>query len=98
MASSNNLTSLALTLGVFGDGEEAVDDRKEEGANTTVTEISSEASGPAKSPSDDDGGDKSKKRKKYHRHTAQQIHELEAYVTHSFYYFFYLFIVFFKGN
>ncbi|KAJ0440783.1 putative transcription factor & lipid binding HD-SAD family [Helianthus annuus] len=78
MASSNNLTSLALTLGVFGDGEEAVDDRKEEGANTTVTEISSEASGPAKSPSDDDGGDKSKKRKKYHRHTAQQIHELEA--------------------
>ncbi|KAI3727234.1 hypothetical protein L1987_67046 [Smallanthus sonchifolius] len=85
-------TSLSLTLGIFRDGEEAVDDRKEEGANTTVTEISSETSGPARSRSDDDfdvdpdvddGDDannknKSKKRKKYHRHTAEQIREMEA--------------------
>ncbi|KAI3759684.1 hypothetical protein L6452_07680 [Arctium lappa] len=86
-------TSLALTLGIFREGEEeAVDDRKEDGANTTVTEISSENSGPARSRSDDDfdvdpdvddGDDdnnknKSKKRKKYHRHTAEQIREMEA--------------------
>ncbi|KAL4583889.1 hypothetical protein LXL04_008474 [Taraxacum kok-saghyz] len=85
-------TSLALTLGIFRDIKEAVDDRKEGGANTTVTEISSEYSGPARSRSDeefdadpdvDDGDDdnnknKSKKRKKYHRHTAEQIREMEA--------------------
>ncbi|KAK1434115.1 hypothetical protein QVD17_11033 [Tagetes erecta] len=85
-------TSLSLTLGIFRDGEEAVDDRKEDGANTTVTEISSENSGPLRSRSDDDfdvdpdvddGDDvdrknKSKKRKKYHRHTAEQIREMEA--------------------
>lgn len=85
-------TSLALTLGIFRDIKEAVDDRKEDGANTTVTEISSEYSGPARSRSDDDldvdpdvddGDDdnnknKSKKRKKYHRHTAEQIREMEA--------------------
>ncbi|KVI05986.1 hypothetical protein Ccrd_015688 [Cynara cardunculus var. scolymus] len=88
-------TSLALTLGFFREGEEqAVDDRREDGGNTTttVTEISSENSGPARSRSDDDfdvdpdvddGDDdnnknKSKKRKKYHRHTAEQIREMEA--------------------
>ncbi|KAK9066246.1 hypothetical protein SSX86_013567 [Deinandra increscens subsp. villosa] len=85
-------TSLSLTLGIFRDGDEAADDRKEDGANTTVTEISSETSGPVRSRSDDDfdvdpdvddGDDannknKSKKRKKYHRHTAEQIHEMEA--------------------
>lgn len=59
-------------------------------------EISSENSGPARSRSDDDfDGDrehddnyndedddnaKKKKRKKYHRHTAEQIREMEAYV------------------
>lgn len=54
-------------------------------------EISSENSGPARSRSDDefDGGEpdedddgdknKKKKRKKYHRHTAEQIREMEAY-------------------
>ncbi|KAF5793267.1 putative transcription factor & lipid binding HD-SAD family [Helianthus annuus] len=87
-------TSLSLTLGLFRDGEDAVDDRKEEAANTTVTEISSETSGPVRSRSDDDDFDadpdvddgddasnknnKSKKRKKYHRHTADQIREMEA--------------------
>ncbi|KAI3671573.1 hypothetical protein L1987_87312 [Smallanthus sonchifolius] len=85
-------TSLALTLGIFRDGEEAADDRKHDAANPTVTEISSETSGPARSRSDDDfdvdpdvddvdGGDdknKSKKRKKHHRHTAEQIREMEA--------------------
>lgn len=62
-----------------------------------MTEISSETSGPVRSRSDDDfdvdpdvddGDDdnknKSKKRKKYHRHTAEQIREMEAYVTHFF--------------
>ncbi|PON88418.1 Octamer-binding transcription factor [Trema orientale] len=56
----------------------------------TILEISSENSGPARSRSDDDfeaegeeddgDGDKSKKkkRKKYHRHTAEQIREMEA--------------------
>ncbi|XP_010691342.2 homeobox-leucine zipper protein GLABRA 2 [Beta vulgaris subsp. vulgaris] len=63
----------------------------EEGEDTV--EISSENSGPARSRSeddfminaddddDDDGGDekgKKKKRKKYHRHTADQIREMEA--------------------
>ncbi|KAI3521597.1 hypothetical protein L1887_11068 [Cichorium endivia] len=81
-------TSLALTLGIFRD----IDGRKDDGANTTVTEISSEYSGPARSRSDDDfdvdpdvddGDDdnnknKNKKRKKYHRHTAEQIREMEA--------------------
>ena len=58
-------------------------------------EISSENSGPARLRSDDDfegelgehededgDGDKNKKkkRKKYHRHTAEQIREMEAYV------------------
>ncbi|KAL5824695.1 hypothetical protein ACOSQ3_020758 [Xanthoceras sorbifolium] len=58
-----------------------------------TVEISSENSGPARSRSDDDfdgggehdedddgGGDKNKKkkRKKYHRHTAEQIREMEA--------------------
>lgn len=89
-------TSLALTLGLFRDGEEAVDDddRKEDANTTTaVTEISSENSGAARSRSDDefdvdpdvdDGDDdnnnknKNKKRKKYHRHTAEQIREMEA--------------------
>ncbi|KAL7603072.1 hypothetical protein Lser_V15G18172 [Lactuca serriola] len=86
-------TSLALTLGIFRDIKEAADGRTDDvGANTTVTEISSEYSGPARSRSDDefdadpdvdDGDDdnnknKSKKRKKYHRHTAEQIREMEA--------------------
>ncbi|KAD4889286.1 hypothetical protein E3N88_21359 [Mikania micrantha] len=85
-------TSLSLTLGIFRDGDEAVDDRKEDAANTTVTEISSETSGPARSRSEDDfdvdpdvddGDDaddknKRKKRKKYHRHTSEQIREMEA--------------------
>ncbi|KAK1575086.1 hypothetical protein Q3G72_002450 [Acer saccharum] len=57
-----------------------------------TVEISSENSGPARSRSDDEfdggendddddgGGDKSKKkkRKKYHRHTTEQIREMEA--------------------
>ncbi|XP_044486190.1 homeobox-leucine zipper protein GLABRA 2-like [Mangifera indica] len=55
-----------------------------------TVEISSENSGPARSRSDDefDGGEpdedddgdknKKKKRKKYHRHTAEQIREMEA--------------------
>ncbi|KAI9161837.1 hypothetical protein LWI28_021188 [Acer negundo] len=55
-----------------------------------TVEISSENSGPARSRSDDEfdggenddddgGGDKNKKkRKKYHRHTAEQIREMEA--------------------
>ncbi|WOG99208.1 hypothetical protein DCAR_0518556 [Daucus carota subsp. sativus] len=57
------------------------------GSKDTV-EISSETSGPARSPSDEDSdgaGDdedfnknKKKKRKKYHRHTAEQIREMEA--------------------
>ncbi|KAK9282460.1 hypothetical protein L1049_005378 [Liquidambar formosana] len=61
------------------------------GRRDDTVEISSENSGPARSRSDDefdlegeqddDGdGDKSKKkkRKKYHRHTAEQIREMEA--------------------
>ncbi|XP_071709958.1 homeobox-leucine zipper protein GLABRA 2 [Rutidosis leptorrhynchoides] len=88
-------TSLALTLGIFPDGEEPVDDDRKEDAITTtatVTEISSENSGAERTRSDDDfdvdpdvddGDDdnnknKKKKRKKYHRHTAEQIHEMEA--------------------
>lgn len=57
------------------------------GSKDTV-EISSENSGPARSPSDedsdgagdqdDDNKNKKKKRKKYHRHTAEQIREMEA--------------------
>ncbi|XP_076936750.1 homeobox-leucine zipper protein GLABRA 2-like isoform X1 [Bidens hawaiensis] len=90
-ASSKQLfpsTSLSLTLGIFRDGDDG-------GANTTVTEISSETSGAARSRSDDefdadpdvdDGDDganddknkSNKKRKKYHRHTADQIREMEA--------------------
>lgn len=62
------------------------------GRREDTVEISSENSGPARSRSDDefdpdgdndeDGGDgdksKKKKRKKYHRHTAEQIREMEA--------------------
>ncbi|XP_027342448.1 homeobox-leucine zipper protein GLABRA 2-like [Abrus precatorius] len=62
------------------------------GGGERLEEISSENSGPARSRSeddfegegeqDDDDGDgdktKKKKRKKYHRHTAQQIREMEA--------------------
>ncbi|XP_057967176.1 homeobox-leucine zipper protein GLABRA 2 [Malania oleifera] len=61
------------------------------GRREDTVEISSENSGPARSRSDDDfdgegendedgDGDKSKKkkRKKYHRHTAEQIREMEA--------------------
>ncbi|KAL2539229.1 Homeobox-leucine zipper protein GLABRA 2 [Abeliophyllum distichum] len=61
------------------------------GRREETVEISSENSGPAKSRSDDDyeaegeHGDeededtnKKKKRKKYHRHTAQQIREMET--------------------
>lgn len=62
-------------------------------------EISSENSGPTRSRSEDDfdredhnegdedhGDDKNKKkkRKKYHRHTAEQIREMEAYIPLSF--------------
>lgn len=89
MSSSNDnthpSTSLALTLGLF-------DDRKEENTTTTVvTEISSENSGPDDEMFDgdhhpdvvDDGDNNNntnntKKRKKYHRHTAEQIREMEA--------------------
>ncbi|KAI7736436.1 hypothetical protein M8C21_016109, partial [Ambrosia artemisiifolia] len=78
MASSNHLTSLALTLGVIRDGN---DDPKHDAvaANTTVTDISSEASEPMIPRSDDDldvdpdGSNVCKKRKKHQRHTAQQI-------------------------
>ncbi|EOY26812.1 HD-ZIP IV family of homeobox-leucine zipper protein with lipid-binding START domain isoform 2, partial [Theobroma cacao] len=59
------------------------------GKREETVEISSENSGPARSRSEDDllehddeedDGDKSKKkkRKKYHRHTAEQIREMEA--------------------
>ncbi|KAF8025594.1 hypothetical protein BT93_F2435 [Corymbia citriodora subsp. variegata] len=63
------------------------------GRREDTVEISSETSGPARSRSDDEfdpdgdndedgGGDgdksKKKKRKKYHRHTAEQIREMEA--------------------
>ncbi|XP_030457727.1 homeobox-leucine zipper protein GLABRA 2 [Syzygium oleosum] len=63
------------------------------GRREDTVEISSENSGPARSRSDDEfdpdgdneedgGGDgdksKKKKRKKYHRHTAEQIREMEA--------------------
>ncbi|GAA0150294.1 homeodomain transcription factor [Lithospermum erythrorhizon] len=52
------------------------------GGRTTM-EISSENSGAVRSQSDDDDNEeednpKKKKRKKYHRHTAQQIREMEA--------------------
>lgn len=65
------------------------------GGERVEESISSENSGPTRSRSeddfeaelgdhieDDDGGDgnKNKKRKKYHRHTAEQIREMEAYV------------------
>jgi hypothetical protein len=66
------------------------------GRREETVEISSENSGPMRSKSDDDfegegehdheddddGDDKNKKkkRKKYHRHTAEQIREMEAYV------------------
>jgi homeobox-leucine zipper protein len=64
------------------------------GGDQRVEEISSEYSGPTKSKSEDefegdedDEGDgdgdnkhKKKKRKKYHRHTAEQIRVMEAYV------------------
>ncbi|MED6146752.1 hypothetical protein PIB30_037657 [Stylosanthes scabra] len=65
--------------------------RKEDTIITTTTvDVSSENSGPLRSRSeddanqgdDDDGGDddpsRKKKRKKYHRHTAEQIREMEA--------------------
>lgn len=71
------------------EGEEGSGGRRED-----TVEISSENSGPARSRSEDDfilnadddeddgdGGDdkgKKKKRKKYHRHTADQIREMEA--------------------
>lgn len=59
-----------------------------------TVEISSDNSGPVRSRSeedfdgeglhedDDDGDDKNRKKKKrkYHRHTAEQIREMEAYV------------------
>ncbi|GLU22225.1 hypothetical protein SLE2022_383150 [Rubroshorea leprosula] len=60
------------------------------GKRDETVEISSENSGPARSRSEDefDGGDdddeddkdksKKKKRKKYHRHTAEQIREMES--------------------
>ncbi|KAL5575171.1 hypothetical protein UlMin_016870 [Ulmus minor] len=68
------------------EGDEGSGGRKDD-----TVEISSENSGPARSrsddefdgegePDDDGDGDKSKKkkRKKYHRHTAEQIREMEA--------------------
>ncbi|KAL9274927.1 Homeobox-leucine zipper protein GLABRA 2-like protein [Drosera capensis] len=71
---------------VGGGGGGMVRGRREE-----TVEISSENSGPARSRSGDDfegedddedgdggGGGKKKKRKKYHRHTAEQIREMEA--------------------
>ncbi|PKI67859.1 hypothetical protein CRG98_011758, partial [Punica granatum] len=60
------------------------------GLREETVEISSENSGPARSRSDDefdpdgdpdddnDGDKKKKKRKKYHRHTAEQIREMES--------------------
>ena len=73
------------------EGEEGSGGRRDE-----TVDISSENSGPARSRSedefmmnaddddDDDGGAdnkaKNKKRKKYHRHTLEQIREMEAYV------------------
>jgi homeobox-leucine zipper protein len=58
------------------------------GGDQHVEEISSEYSGPTKSKSEDefegdgdgDNKHKKKKRKKYHRHTAEQIRVMEAYV------------------
>ena len=71
------------------EGDEGSGGRRED-----TVEISSENSGPARSRSDDEFdaelgdhdddadpvGDKNKKkkRKKYHRHTAEQIREMEA--------------------
>ncbi|XP_042020981.1 homeobox-leucine zipper protein GLABRA 2-like [Salvia splendens] len=84
--------ALSLSLaGIFhgGGGEE-----EEGGIGGEAVEISSENSGAAKSRSDDDydlaaegledededenDGGKKRKRKKYHRHTPQQIREMEA--------------------
>ncbi|KAL2928478.1 Homeobox-leucine zipper protein GLABRA 2 [Bienertia sinuspersici] len=90
---SSPALSLSLA-GIFRGGETAAKSADvEEGEEGTV-EISSENSGPARSRSedeflgnadddddDDGGGDekgKKKKRKKYHRHTADQIREMEA--------------------
>lgn len=70
-----------------------MDERDEEsGGRGEMVEISSENTGPLgqsdenldvegqEEEDDDDAGDncKRKKRKKYHRHTAQQIREMEA--------------------
>ncbi|KAH6758817.1 HD-ZIP IV family of homeobox-leucine zipper protein with lipid-binding START domain-containing protein [Perilla frutescens var. frutescens] len=82
-----------LHAGIFRDGGAAADNGEAEEEGGTV-EISSENSGPGKSRSDDDyeaaelniddededenDGSKKKKRKKYHRHTPEQIREMES--------------------
>lgn len=76
--------SVEVEEGDEGSGGEGGSSKRDE----TTVEISSENSGLARSRSeddlleheDDDVGDKSKKkkRKKYHRHTAEQIREMEA--------------------
>ncbi|KAL1340563.1 hypothetical protein HN51_026921 [Arachis hypogaea] len=86
--------TLSLTLaGIFNNQVEEVGDegsrecsRKEDTTTTTTVDVSSENSGPLRSRSedddddgdDDDGSKKKKKRRKYHRHTAEQIREMEA--------------------
>ncbi|XP_002516023.2 homeobox-leucine zipper protein GLABRA 2 [Ricinus communis] len=76
------------------EGDEGSGGGGERGRREETVEVSSENSGPMRSRSDDDfdgegehedddGGDgddknKKKKRKKYHRHTAEQIREMEA--------------------
>ncbi|XP_031126014.1 homeobox-leucine zipper protein GLABRA 2-like [Ipomoea triloba] len=88
----------AVRAGNAADAETA-EEGSARGRREETVEISSENYGPARSRSDDDfDGDrehddnyndedddnaKKKKRKKYHRHTAEQIREMEAYVLNS---------------
>ena len=79
---------LIFEAGEKGDVEmEEVDDGRDD--TTAVAEVSSENSGPVRSRSDEDyvggrvheendDGCHGKRRKKYHRHTNEQIREMEA--------------------
>ncbi|XVJ45008.1 hypothetical protein ACGRWE_00195 [Candidatus Phytoplasma australasiaticum] len=97
---------MVLKAGIFNNQVEEVGDegsrecsRKEDTTTTTTVDVSSENSGPLRSRSedddddgdDDDGSKKKKKRRKYHRHTAEQIREMEAYVNNVFIFFFFCF-------
>lgn len=90
-AEAEAAAAAAARVGDVEEGEEGSGGRRDE-----TVDISSENSGPARSRSedefminaddddDDDGAaddkSKNKKRKKYHRHTVEQIREMEAYV------------------